>query len=107
MVEQIYNQYDTRKRGFLNCGEFKIFIASVFDLQMRRHVDKDHYRRILAKLGKSDFDCIPKDLIVDFLIERGAQELRKAVDNIELVEDESFIDNGGLQSETLSYFDES
>lgn len=72
MVEKLYKRFDTRGRGHLNFAESKIFIAYVFDLQMRRHSGRDHYRRILSKLGKGDSDDIPKDLIVDFLIERGA-----------------------------------
>ena len=78
---------------------------------MRRHSGRDHYRRILLKLGKGEYDNIQKDLIVDFIVERGAFEFRNAEDdeNFEESKDEglSFIDSGGLQNETLTYFSES
>ena len=67
---------------------------------MRRHSGKDHYRRILLKLGKGEYDNVQKDLIVDFIVERGAFEFRKAEDdeNFEESKDEglSFLDSGGL-----------
>ena len=78
---------------------------------MRRHSGRDHYRRILLKLGKGEYDNIQKDLIVDFIVERGAFEFRNAEDdeNFEESKDEglSFLDSGGLQNETLTYFSES
>ena len=78
---------------------------------MRRHSGRDHYRRILLKLGKGEYDNIQKDLIVDFIVERGAFEFRNAEDDENLEESKaeglSFIDSGGLQNETLTYFSES
>ena len=111
MVEKLYGQFDPADRGYLNYQQFKIFISSVFDLNMRRHSGRDHYRRILLKLGKGEYDNIQKDLIVDFIVERGAFEFRNAEDdeNFEESKDEglSFLDSGGLQNETLTYFSES
>ena len=55
---------------------------------MRRHVGKEHFKRILLKLGKGEFDNVPKDLIVDFVVEKGAFEFRKAFDNFDVLNDD-------------------
>ena len=75
-------------QNIITKAEFKIFIASIFELQMRRHVGKEHFKRILLKLGKGEFDNVPKDLIVDFVVEKGAFEFRKAFDNFDVLNDD-------------------
>ena len=78
--------FDTRSRGYLNPEELKLMLAFVFDLIPGGRVSKEYTRRILAKVGKTDRENIPKDLIVDYLVEKGAEEKRKVANAMELVE---------------------
>lgn len=68
---------DVLNRGYLNSEQFKLFITFVFDINLRTRNGKDQSRRLVAKLGKNEFDTIEKDLLVDFIVEHGALELRK------------------------------
>ena len=54
---------------------------------MHTQTGLDHYKRITQKMGKTELQNIEKDLIIEFVVLRGAMELRKAVEN-----DLSFID---------------
>ena len=60
----------------------------MFDLDARGRVTKEYTKRILKKLGKTDRENIEKDLIIDYLNDRGADENRKILQAIELTESE-------------------
>jgi len=76
--------FDKRNRGYLNPEEFKALLTFVFDLIPRSRVARDYTRRILSKLGKTDRENVPKGLIIDYLVTRGADEKRKALNAIDL-----------------------
>ena len=78
--------FDTRSRAYLNPEELKLLLAFIFDLIPGSRVSREYTRRILAKVGKTDRENIPKDLIVDYLVEKGAEEKRKVANAMELVE---------------------
>ena len=71
--------FDRRGRDYLNPEEFKQLLAFVFDFRPRSRVGKDYYRRILFKLGLTERENIPRELLVEYLVERGAMEKRKVV----------------------------
>ena len=72
--------FDKRGRNFLNPEEFKQLLAFVFDIRMRSRVGREYYKRILLKLGLHERENIPKGLLVEYLVERGAMEKRKVID---------------------------
>lgn len=59
----------------------------IFDLKNRSKITRMFLQRVLVKLGKSDQDTVERDLIVDYLVERGALEKRKVTDALEMVDD--------------------
>ena len=59
----------------------------IFDLKNRSKITRMFLQRVLVKLGKSDQDQVERDLIVDYLVERGALEKRKVTDALEMVDD--------------------
>ena len=79
-VEQLYQMFDKRGRDYLNPEEFKQLLAFVFDIRMRSRVGREYYKRILAKLGLSDRENIPRELLVEYLVERGAMEKKRVVE---------------------------
>ena len=79
--------FDTRSRGFLNPEEFKLLLAFVFDFRPRSRVAREYIRRVLLKLGKTEKENIPKDLLVNYLVDRGELEKRKVVNALELSDD--------------------
>ena len=76
--------FDKRDRGYLNPEEFKLLLTFVFDLIPRSRVARDYTRRILSKLGKTDRENVPKELIVNYLVSNGADEKRKVLNSIDL-----------------------
>ena len=59
----------------------------IFDLKNRSKITRMFLQRVLVKLGKSDQDTVERDLIEDYLVERGALEKRKVTDALEMVDD--------------------
>ena len=84
-VNQLYEMFDKRQRGYLNPEEFKQLLAFVFDFRPRSRVGREYTQRILLKLGLSERENVPKDLLIEYLVERGAMEKRKVLDAQELV----------------------
>ena len=81
-IEKAYSMFAREDHGFLTQDEFKEFFAFVFDLDLEDSLSRRQYRKVLARLEMSEGDSVPKDLVVDFIVERGAIELRKAADEI-------------------------
>ena len=91
---------------YLTANEFKQFTAFIFDLNLRTKIGKDHFKKILARLGKSEHENFPKDLIIDFVVETGAFELRKAVDEVQLAsEDDNYNIDDDDPINTSEFFD--
>ena len=78
--------FDTQGRGYLNCEEFKQFVSFVFDIRLHTQVGLDQHKRIILKMGKSELQNIDKDLIIEFVVLRGALELRKAVNDLSFID---------------------
>ena len=87
--------FDKRERNYLNPEEFKQLLAFVFDFRPRSRVGKEYYRRILLKLGLTERENIPRELLVEYLVERGAMEKRKVVNAQMTIEElpEQFVDD--------------
>ena len=103
MVEKLYKKFDTRGRGFLNFEEFKIFVEFVFDLNLRQKKGKDHYKRLLTKIGKGEYENVQKDLIVEFVTTRGAAEINEEVESMEFIAEDTEPDH---DQSGFSTFDE-
>ena len=54
----------------------------MFDIDLRTRHGIEHWKRILAHLGLSEKENIDKAELVEFITEFGAQELRKATDDL-------------------------
>ena len=80
--------FDRRGRGYLNPEEFKQLLAFLFDFRPRSRISREYVCRILIKLGKTARENIPQDLIVEYLVERGAMEKRKVIDAMEKIQNE-------------------
>ena len=85
--------FDKRNRGYLNPEEFKLLLSFVFDFRPRSRVAREYTRRVLLKLGLTDRDNVPQELLVDYLVDRGAMEKRKVVNAQELIEDQPELDD--------------
>ena len=72
--------FDKRGREYLNPEEFKQLLAFVFDIRMRSRVGREYYKRILVKLGLTERENIPRELLVEYLVERGAMEKKRVVE---------------------------
>ena len=81
-IAKAYCLFDQENRGYLTNDEFKAFFGFVFDLDMSERISRHHYRKVLQRLQISDKDPVDKELIVDFVHERGAIELRRAADQM-------------------------
>lgn len=88
-VEQLYEMFDKRQRGYLNSEELKQLLAFVFDLQVKSRMSREYNKRILSKLGLTEREHIPRDLLIDYLVDRGAMEKRKLVDAQDLFDAQS------------------
>ena len=74
--------FDSKGRGELTPSEFKDFFAFVFDLSLDTRDGRHQYRKVLAKLEMGEVDAVPRILVIDFVVERGAIELREVADEI-------------------------
>lgn len=86
-VLKVYKMFESPNRDYLYPDQFKELIQFVFDINLNTKVGRRFYRRILVKLCKSERDDFPESLIVNFLVDRGAFEKRKAANEIELLDE--------------------
>ena len=76
-VLKAYKRFERNVEDHLDAEEFRGFLAFIYDLKIDEPEGRSHYRRILGKMGvQSEEDDVPKDTIVNFMVARGALELR-------------------------------
>ena len=75
-IVEIYEKFETNLAGYLNADECKKLIAFVYDFDMETRSGRSRYRKILSKMELDETDEVGKETIVNFLVTRGAQELR-------------------------------
>ena len=74
--------FDKEDSHYLTSENFKLFFSFVFDISFKSHVAQYLYLKVLTKLELSEDDLVPRDLLIDFVVERGAVEMRIAADEI-------------------------
>ena len=69
-----------------SCAHRNLFNLVLINLRLMFHSNALQCKRCIVRR-----ENIPKDLIVDFVFERGALELRKVADSIDIVEQGVFL----------------
>ena len=69
--------------------QFRNFCTFCFDTNFHKRYGIEQWKRILVHLGVSDCDNVEKDELIEFIHDFGAQELRKATDDLAAYDDAS------------------